>query len=382
LAVLTITAKLSGFTFSQNGFDLDAYIDRMLSAVHLQEDVCADSPSLDQFRKSCLLAFYEFHQFPGHQAWMRIGKLVRMAYWIGLDRLDLLRSSCRDWSTESDEDIEDWRLVWWCLYRLDSYANFSVGTPHQIDEQLISTTLVAHHPTGSGLRLPSRQEDLLKTIAAMVSLPQQQDPDKVLFNLHIITEAALRRVWRMIQRHIVVDTESLTEILAATDRDLSALRLALPRNFFNPSRNVFDNESSANHHARLVACLHLLLAQLLTNMVDCRCKHAVGAEEPDKTEWLLSWQRVLEGCQNIAKLTSQWDSAYSLNIDPAVCLIFFTALVFLDLHKKFDGMASNVAVHTEIEHCQTMLLLQLEQLAGTWTLPRLVICKFQIRNNA
>ena len=342
--------------------------------------MCADSPTLDQFRKFCLLAFYQFHQFPGHQAWMRIGKLVRMGYWIGLDRLDVLRMSSRDWSTASDDDIEDWRLVWWCLYRLDSYANLAVGTPYQVNEQVINTALLADQlmssPDGSSnasLSLPSRHEDLLHTIAAVTALPHQQNHDKMLFNLHIVTEAALRRVWRMIQRHSIVDKDNLPEALAATDRDLSALRLALPRNFFNPSRNVFDNESSTNHHARLVAGLHLMLAQLLTYLVDCRWKHAAGAGGTDNTEWLLSWQRVLEGCQNIAKLINQWDSAYSLNIDPAVCLIFFTTLVFLDLHRKFDGMAGNVALHMDIEHCQTMLLLQLEQLAGTWTLPRLVI---------
>lgn len=75
---------------------LDTRVELLLSSSLLEEDIAGDSPSLDQFRKACLVAFYEFHQFPGHQSWMRIGRLTRMAYRIGLDRLENMRALYRD----------------------------------------------------------------------------------------------------------------------------------------------------------------------------------------------------------------------------------------------------------------------------------------------
>ncbi|KAK7427992.1 hypothetical protein QQZ08_005423 [Neonectria magnoliae] len=142
LTLLFITAKLTGVNFAAAGFGLDSRIDLMLSSGLLQEEMCGDAPSLDQFHKAYLMAFYEFHQFPGQQAWMRVGKPTRMAYWMGLDRVDSVHPYNPSWDAMGHDEREDWRLVWWFVYRLDTYVNMSSGTPYLIDETLVRTAFM------------------------------------------------------------------------------------------------------------------------------------------------------------------------------------------------------------------------------------------------
>jgi hypothetical protein len=94
---------------------IDDRIDALLSSSFVEDDLFADNPTLDQFRQSCMLAFFEFHQYPEHQSWMRITKLTRMAYRVGLDRLETLRSRHLKRRKLSEEDLDEWRAVWWCI---------------------------------------------------------------------------------------------------------------------------------------------------------------------------------------------------------------------------------------------------------------------------
>ncbi|KAJ5586356.1 hypothetical protein N7450_006143 [Penicillium hetheringtonii] len=370
-ALILITAKLTGFTFSSDDIDIDACIDLILSSGSLQEDMFSDVPSLDQFRKACLLAFYEFHQFPGRQAWMRISKIIRMSYWIGLDHLENLRVSLPHWCEMSQHELEDWRLVWWCIYRLDSYANLSVGTPYLIDETFVNTSLIRDQPLDSleesqpgrqgQLYLPSRSDRLWELLSAVESDSQQTSS----FNIHIITATVMRQVGRVLRLTMLGQQVSTNPYITDLERLLSSLHLALPTNYLNPIRNVSTHEKASEHHARMVNIFHLSMARLLISLMRC-------ASREEGNEWLLSWQQVLETCQDIASLSEQWNSVFSLSVDPAISFILFTALIFLNLHKRFAAVAT-FAICTRIEHCENVLLLHLEQFATAWTLPRLLI---------
>ncbi|KAJ6133737.1 hypothetical protein N7523_000059 [Penicillium sp. IBT 18751x] len=372
--LVLVTAKLTGFTFHSGRVDIDASIDLMLSSGSLEEDMFGDVPSLDQFRKACLLAFYEFHQFPGRQAWMRIGKLTRTAYWIGLDQIEKLQSSVPHWRGMSQHDLEDWRLVWWSVYRLDSYANLSAGTPYLIDETLLNTSLVRDQTSNDlqqsqpgrqeQLYLPSKPDRLWELLPAIASDSKQTS----LLNIHIITTTAMRQVGRVLRLNMLRLQEKSSASLTDMERGLSVLRLALPTNYLNPMRNAFTEETSSEHHARLINVFHLLMARLLLSLIRC-----VSREEGK--EWLLSWQQVLETCQDISCLSEQWNGAFSSSVDPAVSLIIFTALVFLNLHRRSAVVATS-AIQNNMAHCENVLLLQLEHFAAAWTLPRLLIRKF------
>lgn len=374
LTILAITAKLTGFVFTSEAVHIDNLIDSMLSSSSLQEDMFGDAPTLDQMRRACLLAFYEFHQFPGHQAWMRIGKLTRIAYWVGLDRKDNSRPRYAGWKSMHPRETNDWRLVWWCIYRLDSYACLSSGTPYLIDEGLVNTALMPGRESDGAdadqtmvpgrdlLFLTPMPDDLRNLVPMVASGPLQES----LFNFHILTSTLLRHVGRALRVSILNPRNERFPLLADLERRLSAFRLALPVGYLSPMRNAMANEDRSAHHARLITVLHLLMARLLIFVL--RTVYTDDAED----EWLLRWQQVLETCQDIALVSEQWDSSFTLSVDPAISFILFTAAIFLDLHSKSETTTAP-GLHANIEHCEDTVLLHLEQFASMWTLPTLLI---------
>ncbi|CEJ58407.1 hypothetical protein PMG11_07063 [Penicillium brasilianum] len=370
--ILIMTAKLTGFTVNEDDpIILDTCLDQILSSSILEDDLIGDILSLDQFRKAFILAFYEFHQFPGHQAWLRVGRVTRMAYRIGLDRLDHIRTLYPDWNTVSPEDIQEWKSLWWCLYRLDTYSNISSGTPYLVDDSVICTSLIQSHavqPSGasnnsSELFLQPKSEDLSKVLLAASS-----SPETLLMNVHNITTAILRQAGLVFRLNLPRSQEAIGAQVAKVERQLATIRLALPPGWLNPRRNAFSDESHADHHARTITVLHLRMAQLLLSIAD------TGLRQGD--EWLLSWQNVLETSQDIASIADQWDSSFCLAVDPAISFTIFTAMIFLDLHKKATIMAEHNH-SSDIDHHITVLHLQLQHFARIWTLPRLLKLSFE-----
>lgn len=162
---------------------------------------------------------------------------------------------------------------------------------------------------------------------------------------------------------------------AKAERQLATIRLALPTGWLNPRRNAFSNESHADHHARMITVFHLRMVQLLLSIADRGLR--------DAGEWMISCQRVLEACQDIATIADQWDSSFCLAVDPAICFTIFTALIFLDLHKKttitLEQNNNNTNLSSdETDHHISIVHLQLQHFGSIWTLPRLLKCKLKI----
>ncbi|THC88807.1 hypothetical protein EYZ11_011745 [Aspergillus tanneri] len=364
-AMAIIGAKLTQFAMNDDGSSIDAGLDSLLSSSLLEDDLIGDAPSLDQFRKAYVLAFYEFHQFPGHHSWLRIGRLTRMAYRIGLDRLDHIRALYPDWSTVSNEDIQEWRALWWRIYRLDTYSNLASGTPYLIDDAAINIFFnVSQAKAASrGIFLPPNSDGLSELLPAITS-----DPETLLNNIHNITVATMRQAGLVIRMHLLRWQEGIVAHVANVERQLTTLRLALPRGWLNPRRNAFANKTPIDHHARLITVFHLRMAQLLLSVVDC------GQRRAD--DWHSSWQRVLETCQDIASLAGQWDSTFCLTVDPAITFTIFTTLIFLDLHRKSRTVPHN-SLYSSIDHDVTVLHLQLRHFGNIWTQARLLTLSFE-----
>jgi hypothetical protein len=354
--------------------ELQVQIDRLLGASSLREDIAGNSESLDHFRQSCLLAFYEYHQCPGQQAWMRVGKLVRSAYWTGLDRIEMMHKTSPKWMAMDERQLEEWRLVWWCIYCLDSYANVSTGMPYGIDERLINSYLPRGDATGRRRRmvLPYENDQLVEILRDLLAATSANDSA---LELRMISITMLRHIGRAIRFPAGISPDRFANYVRDTENRLYALRLALPVNFFNPRRNAFANESTTSQHFRLVTIHHILMAQMLIAIGHCR-----SLKEGE--EWLRSWQQVLELCQDVAALAKQWNTSFCLSVDPALSIIAFVSLIFLDLQLKFASTrieeAEGLILQTEIRHNQAVLMNFLERFAEFWTLPRLLICKLHL----
>ncbi len=360
-----ITGKLTRVPIGDESSNLDEGLDALLSSSLLEDNLVGDAPSLDQFRKAYILAFYEFHQFPGHHSWLRIGRVTRMAYRIGLDRLDQIRALYTDWSTVSNEDIQEWRTLWWRIYRLDTYSNLASGTPSLIDDAGINTFFSSSQGgnASQGILLPPNSDSLSTLLPAITA-----GPETLLDNIHNITIAAMRQTGLVVRLHMLRRRAGILEEVAKVERQLTTLRLALPPGWLNPRRSAFANETPGDQHARLITVFHLRMAQLLLSLLMCGQREAAD-------DWLANWQRVLETCQDIAALAAQWDSAFCLAVDPAITFTIFTTLIFLDLHRKSGAVLDN-EVRVSIEHDITVLHLQLRHFGSIWTQARLLACRF------
>lgn len=317
------------------------------------------------------MAFYEFHQFPGHQAWMHVGQIVRTAHWIGLHCMDGRRTKSSRLRAVAEEQLEEWRRIWWSLYCLDSYVNLATGTSFLIDDRLVNTAFPRPSPPLSGgslssqsqepLLLPSELESLWKLVPVVTAGPQPL----VTLNMHIVTTTTLRHAGRFLFSHLLRPSKETLSHFVVMDGPPSALQLALPPRYLHPGRNAFSNEPSGDHHARLVSVLHLRMSSLLTAIGRCAAVREEGAE------WVTTWQRVLEICQDIAAVSKQWDGTFSLAVDPALAIILFTAAVFNNLQWKSAGNA-HAALNASFQDCELVLISHLDQFARYWALPRLL----------
>ncbi|GAP83804.2 putative NADPH-dependent 1-acyldihydroxyacetone phosphate reductase [Rosellinia necatrix] len=326
--------------------------------------------NLDSFRLECLLAYYEFHQFPGSSSWMRISKLARRAYSVGVNQIDNPDlCSAFDSATATEDDIEDWRYLFWCIYCLDSYSNISVGTPFVVELESINTALArschgqAHtiQTSASKVFLPDDVEDIWKTAKHVVS-----NGILVNYNLHMVTTTALRQAGYIMRLRASGDRRLIK--IEAFKGALAALRLSLPSRYLNPTRNVLGGESCIDHHIRLTNILHLHMTSLII---------AISTRlDGNEAAFVQNWLESLESCQHIVSVVGQWDNQHSPRIDPAICLIIYSALYFLELHRRSttDPTASLVA---SLDHGQNLLVLFLEQFSSMWAVPRILLQQFK-----
>ncbi|RLL97432.1 hypothetical protein CFD26_105863 [Aspergillus turcosus] len=366
LTVLAVTAKSLGLPRGWQVANVDDCLHQLLKNDPL------DGPTqpallLDAFRQSCLLAFYRFHQGHGGDAWDYISRLSRKALRLGLHQLDSTdryNSICDDLTNPAN--LEEWRYVWWCIYCLDSYSNITAATPFVVEKESIRTALVATSLEGSGdgrigspvmQFLPTDTRDLWRVSAEMgaLSIPASY------FNMHIVTTTLLREAAAIFRLRRQNPSEGLRERRSQFGDHLSAVVLSLPPQFLREARNAFANESSVDHHARLVCLLHLHAARLL---------NAIAFDLADDSAWTTSWEQSLALSEDIVAVIREWDSRYCSTVDPAICLIVFCTLILLYLHEMHESTPKMPALCERLQAERNILLLFLEQFARIWALPR------------
>ena len=368
--LVALSTKLQGLKDLWSDSDPDDYLRTCLDSQGGDEETPITFVSLDKFRIECLLAFYEFHQCPGHKAWLRIGRLTRRAYQCGLHQLDN-QDQCQlyDLTTIDEDEVEDWRHLWWCIYCLDSYCNITAATPFLVESDSVRTALIStSSPLGSDsavnpqIFLPPDTDNLWETVKQVLSLDQN-----VSFNLQILTQTALRKAATLARLWRQNPSDRLQSRFAAMENHVSSIRLALPMRYFYLARNVVANESGPEHHARLVTLLQFhacrLTLGLRTNV------------QQDETEWLNRWQDSLEYCEDIASVVREWDPQFCSSVDPAICFIVVSILIIVHLHTKVQSN-SDPELQSRLSGYRDLLLLFMEQFASIWRLPRFLISKY------
>lgn len=368
LTICVIVARVMPDSVLVSDTDPDAGVQRLLDTSTRTLEGAVNICSLQTFQEACLLSFYEFHQHPGERAWSRISQLTRKAYQKGLHAIDGSNRSCSfNRALTTPEELEEWRYVWWCVQRFDSYSNITSGTPCIVEDESTTTQLVTSslgdsddvmlaHPC---VHLPADIESIWGTIKIVATTA---DPFIANFNMHIVTTALVKEggsIWRL---HNHNPSNRLQDRLSVFVRSLAAAKLALPPRYLDPARHTLEAESNYDHHARLICILHIHAASLLAQLSTSECLEVqlIGC---------------LEHCQNIASVIRHWDGQHTTSVDPAICFIIFLALIILHLIGT-SAWGIPTPVLKDIQSDKTLLLLLLQQFQRYWELPRLLLRMF------
>lgn len=373
VTITVITAKLLGPVHDWNPQDLNLCLNALLTVTQENEPVHHGQADLERFQQECLLAYYDFHQSPGPQAWMRIARLSRKAYAVGLHQIENPEMcSAFDSVLATDDIVEDWRFLWWCVYCLDSYSNISSGSPFIIDEQVMNTALPSRPfnedveapwvPSSPKLFLPDDTSELWNIAQDIVSHRKL-----VGFRLHMVVTTMIRQAGTVQRIRAEKGPGRSSARIVNLKRNLASLRLALPPRYLNPARNVLNTETAPDHHVRLTNIFILHMCRIILSLP--------GELSEGEEDWMKDWQQALEASEDIVKIVEQWDSRFSAHVDPAICFIVFIALVMLDLHRKSKTNES-LGLNTTMTQSERILLLFLEQFGSLWTLPKFLAREF------
>ena len=238
------------------------------------------------------------------------------------------------------------------MVELDSVKTGLVQNSQLADRQFASEATIF---------LPAETELLWKTSRDITSRGGNFN-----FNIHIVTTTMLRAAARLSRLWKQNPSERLRSRFDVLEHDLSAIRLSLPPRYFSLARNILLNESSSEHHARLISILHLHASRALLSF-------PINLQGNER-EWLDRWRRTLEYCEDIVLVVREWNAQQCLSVDPAVCLIVSEALMIIYLHSQ-DVANSEPELQARLQSHKDLLLLFLEQFATIWHLPRFLISK-------
>jgi hypothetical protein len=213
----------------------------------------SDAPmSLDDIKISFLLALYEYTNFPGRKAWIRIGSTIRFAIAAGLHQLD--RPDRSNAPLVSEAELEEQRLVWWAVWRVDSSINVLASSPLSIQMSDICTALPSSSTAGftAGIEAPPAR-DILPADVQNAWISAQDVKRMVLldspnFYFRIVSynrQAAICR--RQLLRN---PTPELMGEFNQLKQVLPFLKLVLPPAYIAGVRNP-SNESIEQHRRRI-----------------------------------------------------------------------------------------------------------------------------------
>ncbi|KAI1460177.1 hypothetical protein F4805DRAFT_418522 [Annulohypoxylon moriforme] len=364
--IYVMSARLMGAPIPCGDLDINATLACLVRSATVEAEDVAKPTALNQWRTACLLAWYGFHQHPSKGDAVRIAVLVRKAYQSGLHQIDSEENQASfGWNLVSEETLEDWRHVWWCLYFLDCYGSFSTATPHQVETESLQTALPRApllsndtQTSSEKLFVPSDRARLWKIVQDTTSIKGDKG-----FYFHMAISTLLKEVVIANRLHKQNPCQSIRERMSVLEDHLSALQLALPPNYMRHTRDLLGGESETGYHSRLFTLLKIYSMRLLLRF---------PSRISDTAQWQVGWQENLEICYRMFSVIQQWDTQHSLTVDPAVCFIILSLLVLLHLHSLSSGI-SNPSLREQLARRKNIVRLFLQHYATYWTLPSFLL---------
>ncbi|KAK1141699.1 hypothetical protein N8T08_008797 [Aspergillus melleus] len=135
---------------------------------------------LNLFQSLVFILRYELDVQQLTRAWMTLGRAIRLAQVLDLNRLDRPASIGRnEWgfhvalpTTKEQGTLEEWRRAFWALYILETYTSMRAGIPCQIDLSQIQVNLASPGELGPDFedaRMPLLTENTKLSPAAHIS---------------------------------------------------------------------------------------------------------------------------------------------------------------------------------------------------------------------
>ncbi|KAK7978098.1 hypothetical protein PG996_004144 [Apiospora saccharicola] len=347
---------------------VDMCLASLLASTTSDEDLSMARGNLSYYRLECLMAYYEFNQFPGITSWMRVSRLTRKAHALGLNQIENPSlCSAYDAGLATEHEIEDWRYAWWCVFSLDSYVNAASAACTIIDHESINTALLRRpfdepSPDFSFHTLPKLflAEDLSNIWRTTQEVFTQRHTSG--YNIGLIMAATVRDAGTLVRLRTEKGPERLMLRTARLKNDLASLKLSLPPRYLCLTRNALQTETDAEYNQRL---LNVLLYHAVRQAVYMPTGLAVGGEE-----WTSDWAALTETSREVAMLVTQWGQNKLPRANPTVTIAAFTALTVLDLLQRVEPDAQvPPGGFTQLE---SSLLVFLEEFGKSWYLPRLM----------
>ncbi|KAL8692943.1 MAG: hypothetical protein Q9218_002120 [Villophora microphyllina] len=118
-----------------------------------REEDGANLMSIEALQACILITYYELRGKGFARAWMTLGRAIRLAQMMGLDRMD--SDPCANDTfkfqqnlpqAQSPLELEERRKAFWVLFIIDAYASVRSGTPVAIDQAKVTTSLPSPQP--------------------------------------------------------------------------------------------------------------------------------------------------------------------------------------------------------------------------------------------
>jgi hypothetical protein len=183
------------------------------------------------------------------------GTAVRLALLARLHQVDCEGSL----ASLSDAEQEEWRFVWWTVFKLDCSVNVASVTPFGIDTETIATALVSSTVedfTAGRVALSSKfipEMDPGKSWTSVLELHLRDTGDGL--NTHLLAVTLLRAVSQCQQSLNASPGPGEIGRVATLYNIFSSLHLALPPWFFNPNKR--SREQFHAHRLRLETIIML-----------------------------------------------------------------------------------------------------------------------------